>query len=139
MFALKTILSFAFLFLLLTSAYISHTWTGNSGLHHLANEKVSGLMLCLWIGESKGLMYCFNMVFGYMLQYLHCLVNTRIYIVFIIIVNNCWYFNIYEREEFHECFKIDLVAYAINNESRLKNLLQTFKPCNFIKIRSLSC
>ena len=38
--------------------------------------------------------------------------------------NNCWYFNIYEHDEFHECFKIDIVAYAINM-SRLKNLLQT--------------
>ena len=38
--------------------------------------------------------------------------------------NNCWYFKIYEHDEFHECFKIDLVAYAINNMSRLKNILQ---------------
>ena len=28
--------------------------------------------------------------------------------------NNFWYFNIYEHDESHECFKIDIVAYAIN-------------------------
>ena len=53
--------------------------------------------------------------------------------------NNCWYSKIYERAEVHECFKIDLVAYAINNMSRLKNILQTFKLYNFIKVLSLSC
>ena len=31
----------------------------------------------------------------------------------------------YENDEFHECFKIDIVAYAINM-SQLKNLLQIF-------------
>ena len=40
--------------------------------------------------------------------------------------NICWNFNIYEHDEFHECFKIDIVAYAINM-SQLKNLLQTLK------------
>ena len=45
----------------------------------------------------------------------------------------------YEHDEFHECLKIDLVAYAINNMSRLKNILQTFKLYNFIKVLSLSC
>ena len=39
-------------------------------------------------------------------------------------------------DEFHECFKIDLVAYAVNNMSRLKNILQTFKAYNLL---SLSC
>ena len=37
---------------------------------------------------------------------------------------------------FHECFKIDLVAYAINNMSRLKNILQAFKLYNYMKVLS---
>ena len=45
----------------------------------------------------------------------------------------------HELDEFHECFKIDLAAFAINNMSRLKNILQTFKLHNFIKALSLSC
>ena len=52
---------------------------------------------------------------------------------------NCWYFNIYEHDQCHESFKIDLIAHAINTKSRLKNLLQTFKLCNFIKVPPLSC
>ena len=46
---------------------------------------------------------------------------------------------IYEHDEFHKCLKIDLVAYAINNIRRRKNILQTFKLHNFIKVLSLSC
>ena len=40
--------------------------------------------------------------------------------------NNCWYFKIFEHDEFHDFFNIDIVAYAIKNMSRLKNLLQIF-------------
>ena len=46
--------------------------------------------------------------------------------------NNFWYFNIYEHDKFHECFKIDIVAYAVNM-SRLKILLQIFyKHSNYV-------
>ena len=42
------------------------------------------------------------------------------------------YFNIYEHDEFLECFKIDIVAYAINM-SRLKIILQIFsKHSNYV-------
>ena len=58
--------------------------------HNLANDKVSDLMRCL-----------------------HCLFNARIYVLssvyiyFLIInVNDCWYLNSYEHEEFHECFNV---------------------------------
>ena len=46
--------------------------------------------------------------------------------------NNFWYFNIYEHDESHECFKIDIVAYAINM-GRLKIILQIFyKHSNYV-------
>ena len=43
--------------------------------------------------------------------------------------NSCWYFRIYEYDEFHECLKSDLVAYAINKMSRLKIF---YKYSNYI-------
>ena len=42
------------------------------------------------------------------------------------------FFNIYEYDEFHECFKIDIVTYAINNISRLKNILQILTKIQII-------
>ena len=39
--------------------------------------------------------------------------------------NNFWHFNIYEHDESHECFKFDIVAYAINM-GRLKILSKSF-------------
>ena len=40
---------------------------------------------------------------------------------------------------FMNVLRFDLVAYVMNNMSRLKNILQAFELCNFIKVLSLSC
>ena len=51
--------------------------------------------------------------------------------------NNCWYFNIYEHDEFHECFKIDIVVLMDVNMPTIVGFLTFMSMTSFMNVLRL--